>query len=129
MANVTRSRAYAASADQIWGIIGTFGGLGEWHPAVVKQTNEGDLRHLEIPGGAVIVERSLGGDNHSYAYEIVSGPLPVSGYRSVLSVGAAGSGSVVSWTSTFEPTADGADGAVAGIYEAGLSALAEKLGE
>lgn len=128
MANVTRAQAYAAPADKVWGIIGEFGGLGTWHPAVVKQTNEGDLRHLEIPGGAVIVERSLGSDTNSYAYEIVSGPLPVSGYRSVLSVAEAGDGSVVTWSSTFEPTADAADGAIAGIYEAGLAALAERLG-
>lgn len=127
MANITRAQAFNASPDDVWAVIGDFASLGDWHPAVVKQTNEGDLRHLEIPGGAVIVEKSLGGDTHSYAYEIVSGPLPVTGYRSVLSVAPAGRGCVVSWTSTFEANADAAHGAVAGIYEAGLKALAEKF--
>ncbi len=135
MANVTRSAAFSAPADQIWAAIGKFHALGDWHPAVEKQTAEGDLRHLHIAGGGVIVERLLGeetgGETRSYAYEIVSGPLPVQGYRSVLSVAPAGSGtdagSVVVWTSTFEPTADAAFRLVAGIYEAGLKALAQKF--
>ena len=113
------------------GAVGDFHALADWHPAVEKQTEEGDLRHLQMPGGGVIVERLLGeetgGATRSYAYEIVSGPLPVQGYRSVLSVAPAGTGSVVVWTSTFEPTADAAFRLVAGIYEAGLKALAQKF--
>lgn len=135
MANVTRSGAFGAPAEKIWEAIGDFHALGAWHPAVEKQTAEGDLRHLHIPGGGVIVERLLGeetnGPTRSYAYEILSGPLPVENYRSVLSVAPAGSapgsGSVVVWTSTFEPTADAAFRLVAGIYEAGLKALAERF--
>jgi Polyketide cyclase / dehydrase and lipid transport len=135
MANVTRSAAFGAPADRIWSAIGDFHALADWHPGVEKQTAEGDLRHLQIPGGAVLVERLLGeetgGATRSYAYEIVSGPLPVQGYRSVLSVAPAGSGqgsgSVVVWTSTFEPTADAAFRLVAGIYESGLEALAQKF--
>ena len=77
--------------------------------------------------GGTIVERLLGEDERSYAYEIVLGPLPVENYRSVLTVAAAESGSVVVWTSTFEPTADGAAEAVAGMYESGLAELAHRL--
>ena len=94
----------------------------------LKQTAEGDKRHLEIPGGAVIVEELIGTDTRSYAYAILSGPLPVENYRSILSVAEAGEGAVVHWTATFEATADGAEAAVAGIYEAGMAALVEKLG-
>lgn len=131
MANVTRSGAFAAPVEQIWEAIGDFHALAAWHPGVEKQSAEGELRHLLIPGGGVLVERLLGeetgGATRSYAYEIVSGPLPVQAYRSVLSVAPAGSGSVVVWTSTFEPTADAAFRLVAGIYESGLKALAQKF--
>jgi hypothetical protein len=131
MANVTRSGAFSASADEVWSVIGDFHALAAWHPAVERQSAEGDLRHLHLPGGGIIVERLLGeetaGATRSYAYEIVSGPLPVESYRSVLAVAPAGSGSVVVWTSTFEPADEGASGVVAGIYEGGLKALAQKL--
>ncbi len=128
MAHVSRVQHLNASASDVWATIGEFGNLGGWHPAVVKQTNEGDTRHLELPDGAVIVEESLGTDAHSYAYAIVSGPLPVEGYRSSLSVASAGAGSVVVWTSTFTPTADGAADVIAGVYEAGFGALVDKFG-
>ncbi len=131
MANVTRSADFGVPVEQIWAVIGDFHRLAEWHPGVEKQTAEGDSRHLHLAGGGMLVERLLGeetgGATRSYAYEIVSGPLPVQGYRSVLSVAPAGSGSVVVWTSTFEPTADAAFRLIAGIYESGLKALAQSL--
>ncbi|HET7408694.1 MAG TPA: SRPBCC family protein [Paracoccaceae bacterium] len=127
MASIMRSRAFRATADELWEVIGDFHALADWHPGVERQTAEGDIRHLDLAGGGVIVERFLGTDGMSYAYEIVSGPLPVEGYRSVLSVAPAGPGSVVVWSSTFEPKVDAAFRLVAGIYEAGLDALAERF--
>ena len=59
MANVTRSGVFAAPADTIWKAIGDFHAIAGWHPAVEKQTAEGDVRHLQIAGGAVLVERLL----------------------------------------------------------------------
>ena len=128
MINVTRTGALDADADAVWAAIGDFHALEAWHPAVVRQTAEGDLRNLEVPGGAVIVERLIGQDARSYAYRIESGPLPVRDYRSVLSVAPAAEGSVVVWTSTFEPTSDNSAAAIAGIYEAGITALAQRFG-
>ncbi|PJA60924.1 MAG: SRPBCC family protein, partial [Rhodobacterales bacterium CG_4_9_14_3_um_filter_71_31] len=84
-------------------------------------------RRLGLKGGGEIVERSLGGDAHSYGYAIVSGPLPVADYVSTLTVAPAGSGSVVVWTSAFTPAAEGAEAVIAGVYEAGLAALAARF--
>lgn len=127
MTNVTRSGAFRANADEVWSVIGDFHRLADWHPALEKQTADGEVRNLHVQGGGTIVERLIGTDERSYAYEIVSGPLPVENYRSVLAVAPAEGGSVVIWTSTFEPTADDAATAIAGIYEAGLAALSERL--
>lgn len=127
MENVTRSAAFDASPDEVWRVIGDFHDLAGWHPAVARQTADGDVRNLEVPGGAVIVERLIGQDERSYAYEIVSGPLPVDAYRSVLAVAPAGQGSVVIWSSTFQPKAEGARKVIAGIYEGGLKALSDRL--
>lgn len=127
MKSTMRSRAFAATADEVWAAIGEFHALADWHPAVEKQTAEGDVRRLDLAGGGVIVERLLGQDGASYAYEIVESPLPVASYRSVLAVAPAATGCVVVWSSTYEPTADAAGEVIAGIYEAGFGALAERF--
>ena len=63
-----------------------------------------------------------------YATEIVESPLPLAEYKSTVSVADAGGRAVVIWSSIFEATADGMPEAVAGIYQAGLDALAAKFG-
>ena len=65
----------------------------------------------------------------SYGYEMTqNGPVPVANYYSVISVVPSGTGSAVVWTSTFDPTGDGAEATVIGVYEAGLGALAKRFG-
>ncbi|MCJ2114773.1 SRPBCC family protein, partial [Methylobacterium sp. E-025] len=58
-----------------------------------------------------------------------SGPLPVSDYKSTLSVAPDGTGSKLSWTGTFNakgaPDTVSTD-AISGIYESGLKAIADK---
>ena len=76
----------------------------------------------------VILEKNLGADAISYGYEILESPLPMTGYKATISVADAGDKAVVVWSSTFEGTADGASDIVAGIYTAGLDALAAKFG-
>jgi len=51
----------------------------------------------------------------------------VADYVSTLTVAPAGSGSVVVWTSAFTPAAEGAEAVIAGVYEAGLAALAARF--
>ena len=132
MAHVARSQFFAEPAAELWAAIGAFQSLADWHPAVATSTREdiGGVEHrrLALAGGGEIVEKHLGAEAASYAYEIVDGPLPVSGYRSSLTVVDVAGGCVAVWTSTFEPTAEGAENAVAGIYEAGFSALAARFG-
>jgi len=131
MAQVSRSVALRAAPEAVWSVIGGFQALPGWHPAVETSYREDidgvEHRRLGLKGGGEIVERSLGGDAHSYGYAIVSGPLPVADYVSTLTVAPAGSGSVVVWTSAFTPAAEGAEAVIAGVYEAGLAALAARF--
>lgn len=125
----------AAAPAKVWTVIGDFCGIGRWHPAVetcVPSERGGKpVRTLSLKGGGTIVEEQLRRDDTamSYTYTILDGPLPVSGYESTLSVKPAGGGSTVSWTGSFK--AKGADdatakGAIQGIYDAGLAAIAAK---
>ena len=128
-----------ASADTVWNLIGKFGALNAWHPAVVKETvsgtgnDAGDTRVLTLPDGATITEVLVDVDNtaRQYKYVIKESPLPVSGYLSTLKVIPEGSNkSKVIWSSTFN--AKGASDqdamqAVRGVYTAGFQALVKRF--
>jgi hypothetical protein len=124
--------------QNVWKVIGNFGGLADWHPAAVAcaVTTEGDqtIRTINIPGGGTLVERLEAHDDEamSQSYSIIDGPLPVANYRSTIKVLPAGAGSCkVHWSGQFDASGTPDDAArkiVRGIYTAGLSALADRFG-
>ena len=76
--------------DTVWKKIGDFCGIKSWIPAVsgCVISPDGKQRTVSLKGGGEVVERLDNWDNakRSYTYSILSGPLPVSDYRSTLSV-------------------------------------------
>ncbi|GBU19215.1 MULTISPECIES: SRPBCC family protein [Methylobacterium] len=133
--DVTKTATIAAPPAKVWKTIGGFCGIGDWHPAVEKcaLSSKGgkSVRTLSLKGGGTIVEEEQSRDEAkmAYTYTILESPLPVSGYRSTLSVAPEGSGSKLTWTGSFQ--AKGAPDAkaqevIGGIYEAGFKGLAEK---
>ena len=89
-----------ASADNVWAVVGPFGGM--WHPLVasIKLTGEGvgQLRTIETVDGKRIIERLELMDNSQrlYRYSNVSG-LGVADYRGTFNVKPKGTGSTVEW--------------------------------
>ena len=132
MAKVSRSVTLNASLGDVWGLIGNFQGLADWHPAVASVAKEDiggtEHRRIHLEGGGEILEQLHGTGDGNYSYTIVEGPLPVTGYLSMLSAADKDGKTVVTWGSTFEGTAEGAEDVVAGIYEAGFGALTERFG-
>jgi carbon monoxide dehydrogenase subunit G len=94
----------AASPDQVWHLIGQFGGM--WHPLIasVKLTGEGvgQLRTIETIDGKQIIERLQAMDNSQrlYRYTNVSG-LGVVDYTGTFDLKPTGSGSSVEWRVQF----------------------------
>ena len=90
--------------DQVWALIGQFG--GEWHPLIAKVwltgTGVGQLRTIETVDGKQIVERLDAMDNAGrlYRYSNISG-IPASNYAGTLAVKPKGSGSTVEWRAQF----------------------------
>lgn len=128
---VTESVSVAADANAAWEFIGDPSALAEWHPAVDSSEVENDLRHLILGDGGRIEERITEQSEQSYSYEFIEGPLPVSDYSSRLSVEPSDQGAVISWSSTFEAqgvSESEAEKVIAGIYRAGLDAVAQRLG-
>jgi hypothetical protein len=137
MAKVDMSVSLAAPAEKVWGLIGGFNSLPEWHPAIAKseEIQEGSrrLRRLSLQGGGEIVEalerHDAGG--RTYSYTIVSGPLPVADYRSELKVRDEGEQRCsVDWGSSFEPKGPEAAAvqAIRGVYQAGFDSLKKRFG-
>jgi hypothetical protein len=94
----------AASPDQVWALIGQFGGM--WHPLIasVKLTGKGvgQLRTIETIDGKQIIERLEAEDNSQrlYRYTNVSG-LGVVDYTGTFDLKPKGSGSSVEWRVQF----------------------------
>jgi hypothetical protein len=132
MSDVSRTITLNASVEDVWGLIGDFQGLANWHPAaesVTKEESGGDEhRRIALKGGGEILEKLLDHGGGSYSYTIIESPLPVKDYVSTISAAAYEGKTLVTWGATFEGTADGADDVVAGIYEGGFAALAERFG-
>lgn len=137
MLEVEEVMPLSAPAQDVWSVIGNFGGLADWHPAaiacVLSKKGTDTIRTISIPGGGSLVEKleALDDDAMSQTYSIVDGPLPVTGYMSTIRVLPESDSSCrVLWAGRFD--ASGAPDEVAqkvvrGIYTAGLSALAERF--
>jgi hypothetical protein len=124
----------AASPDQVWTLIGPFGGV--WHPLIasVKLTGEGvgQLRTIETIDGKQIVERLEAQDDSQrfYRYTNVSG-LGVVEYTGTFDLKVKGSGSSVEWRVQFladnQPTLI-VRTIVATLMKTGFEALTKRFG-
>ncbi|MEX2394019.1 MAG: SRPBCC family protein [Actinomycetota bacterium] len=133
MAKVEKSLEVNKPADEVWALIGDFHGLHKWIPNAQpsEAIDDGKRRKIQL-GPNAIIEGLAERTERSYTYTIDEGPLPVSNYRSTLSVDDAGDGkSVVSWVGTFEPaegaTEESAVQIVNMIYDGGLAGLQKTL--
>ena len=77
----------SAPPDQVWDLIGAFGGM--WHPLIAKiqltGTGIGQLRTIETIDGKQIIERLDAIDNSQrlYRYSMISG-IPAADYTGTL---------------------------------------------
>jgi mxaD protein len=113
--------------DEVWAVVGDFGGIAGWMPGIESCRVDGDDRILGLMG-LEVTERleSRDEDEHVLAYRIVGG-VPVENHRAVVSVTPAGAGaSKVTWD--LEVTPDDMAGILLGAYQQALGALKDKLG-
>lgn len=136
MITVERSVELKAPVDAVWKVIGGFGQLGDWHPAVMAcrldQKEDRVLRVLTLGDGAQLVEELVPeeGDGLRYSYKILSGPLPVADYVATLSASEKNGGTLVHWQGSFNGKGmsdEDAANVIAGVYEAGLANLEKKF--
>ncbi|MFD7107014.1 SRPBCC family protein [Streptomyces celluloflavus] len=141
MHTLARTAVVTAGPDAVWQIIGTFGGLADWHPllppSVIEDGSDpetpGAVQAFSVNGQVVIRERLLEKDDsrRMLRYTIHESAVPVSDYVSTLSAHPHEAGTEIRWTATYEA----ADELVPeiekhfgdGIYATGLDALKERF--
>ncbi|MGW1374168.1 SRPBCC family protein [Streptomyces sp. NPDC002446] len=141
MHTLSRTTVVTADPDTVWQIIGTFGGLADWHPLLPPSVIEdgadpetpGAVQAFSLNGQVLIRERLLEKDDsrRMLRYTIHESAVPVSDYVSTLSVHPHDAGAEIRWAATYEA----ADELVPEIeqhfgdriYATGLDALKERF--
>jgi hypothetical protein len=132
-AELTRSITVAAEPAAVWSLIGPFCAIKDWHPVVGSCSEDGlapPVRTLVTKDGKVtFVEMQVARDDarHTYSYDFVSSPFPVTRYVGTITVLPHGYGtSTIVWHGVYTPL-PGKDAeaaaAFAGVYEPGLAAI------
>jgi hypothetical protein len=131
---VSQSIEIAATPDEVWSLIGDFGGA--WHPLTarvgVTGTGIGQLRTIYTVDGREIVERLEAIDNvrRCFRYTNIAG-MPVSHYTGVLEVKPRSRGCAVEWRAQFtsnHQTDRAAKVLVSTLFTAGLESLKLRFG-
>ncbi len=128
MVLVEYSAGLPCSADEAWKVLRGFGGIADWHPAIVKSGIEGEagilrvgaIRRLALADGAVLRERLTEFDDglRALAYVFEESPLPVDGYRAQVRVDEVAGlvdRCVVRWSAGFEVREAGTEAEFEGL--------------
>ena len=129
----------AAPADKVFAVIGDFGGIekgGMVADFSMKGSGVGAVRSITLAGGGVIEERLEKHDaaTRTFVYAIINEQtaLPVKNYVSTVVVTPDGAnGSIVNWSSTFDPVGlpeEQASAIISGVYKGGIAGARQKLG-
>ncbi len=115
----------ASPADDVWAVIGDFGGIGDWMPGIESCRVEGEDRILEMTG-MVITERLVSKDDSArvLTYSITDG-VPVESHQGVITVRADGDSSHVTWD--VDATPDEMADLMATLYQQALEALKARV--
>ena len=114
------------SPDDVWALIGDFGGLADWMPGIESCELDGDVRKLQTMG-MEIHEQQMSRDDatRTISYSIVKSPMPVEHHLATLSVAPDGDGSLLTWA--YEVRPDEMAAAFGPVYEGSAQAVKGQL--
>lgn len=113
-------------ADEVWAVVGDFGGIGGWMPGIESCRVEGDDRILDTMGMTITETlRSKDDAARAITYSVVDG-APAEQHEATVTVTAEGDGSRVTWD--VEATPDEMADLMATIYQSALDALKAHVG-
>jgi hypothetical protein len=133
MAHVEASIYIQRNTDALWNKVGSFQGVGEWHPMLKSVRGSGEqpgaIRKASGGDGQEQMERleQRSDNEHAYRYSMVSSPMPVRDYVAVFGIADEKDGkSRVFWEADFQVTnADEAKTieSVRTFFQSGLESL------
>lgn len=136
MSGVQEECEFGVGIDDVWKMVGDFGGFITALGIPVELDGEGigQTRKITI-GDAPTVERLEERDEgaHRLVYSIVSGAFPFRDYRSTMQLAEAGEGRTrLTWSCTFEPVPGSSEEEgctlVRAIYQGGMGGMKAYLG-
>jgi uncharacterized protein YndB with AHSA1/START domain len=133
MGTIHESITIHADPATVWDLAGDPARIADWMPAIAASTADGDRRFCTLQDGGDLAERIIerSDEERFYEYEVLEGPMPVSSYRSRLSVEGHDEHSHVDWEAEFAPQEREQEQEltemVSGLYREGLDSLRERL--
>ena len=121
MAERTAEIDVDGTPEDVWVLVGDFGGIAGWMPGMESCRLEGENRILDTMG-MTITEKLIARDDVTRAitYAIVDG-VPVESHEATITVTPTGSGSRVTWVVDAAP--DEMADLMQGVYQGSLEAL------
>jgi carbon monoxide dehydrogenase subunit G len=111
-------------ADEVWAVVGDFGGIGAWMPGVESCHVDGDDRVLKMLGMEVIERLERRDDEErEIVYGIVGG-VPVINHKATITVTPQGENSHVTWDVDVD---DEMTDMMHQVYQQSLGALKDHL--
>ena len=109
MADIARSRTIAADPQLVWDVLADFGSISSWapnidHSCILVQGNEslGTTRRVQIGRNALVETITDFDELRAIAYDVAGLPKRVRRFANRWSLEPAGTGTVVTLTSTVE---------------------------
>jgi hypothetical protein len=132
MTEVTEEATFHSSIDDVWKVVGDFGGFVESMGVPVQLDGEGIGQTRTMGSGpSAMVEKLEERDEAGkrVVYSIVSSPLPITNYRSTMQLTDEGGVSTkLVWTGTFDSEDAGGSDIVRSVYQGGIGALKGRFG-
>lgn len=142
MARIYESAVIPAPVDQVWEVVGDYGAIGAWHPAVRRSelkdgpggAEVGAIRECELETGARLLERQTARfeDEYAYTYIVTDSPLPMKNYKATIRLRPVTDKdeTFAEWHCSYDPDPGAEEelwAAISGVYRAGFASLKERF--
>ena len=110
------------SPDEVWALIGDFGGLANWMPGIDACELDGDVRKLQTMGMEIQEQlKSRDDRTRTISYSIVDAPISLEHHLATISIAGSGDDSILTWAWEIRP--DDMAGAFGPVYEGSAQAV------
>jgi hypothetical protein len=141
MVRIEERGTIPATVDEVWKVVGNYGQISVWLPALTSSgllgdatgREVGDMRECQIQDGPRISESQIARSDadYTYSYNLVDHPMPLKKYESTVRLRSEGDATVMEWVAEFEPHAGAEDELkemISGIYATGIESVKKHFG-